>query len=131
MSLQPLKLYGGNGPNPAKVRMILDELNLNYEIVEVSLKDTKTPEFVKINPNGRIPALEDPNTGITLWESGAIIEYVVDKYDVNKTLSFPAGSDEYWLAKQYLFFQMSGQGPYFEQAVSFLDFIPVKCVHMS
>lgn len=118
MSLQPLKLYGGNGPNPAKVRMILDELNLNYEIVEVSLKDTKTPEFVKINPNGRIPALEDPNTGITLWESGAIIEYVVDKYDVNKTLSFPAGSDEYWLAKQYLFFQMSGQGPYFEQAVS-------------
>lgn len=115
----PLKLYGTAGPSANSVRLILDELNIKYEAIEMAGKDAKSPEYVaKINPNGRIPALEDPNTGVTLWESGAIIEYLVEKYDTTNALSFPQGSPEFWAAKQYLFFQVTGQGPYFEQAVS-------------
>lgn len=42
------------------------------------------PQYEKINPNGRVPAIEDPNTGVTLWESAAIMEYTVDIYDKEK-----------------------------------------------
>lgn len=61
-----------------------------------------------------VPAIEDPNTGITLWESGAIIEYLVETYDPSGLLH-PLNSPDKYFAKQYLHFQMSGQGPYFGQ----------------
>lgn len=116
MSL-PLKLYGGFGPNPAKVQVVLEELDIKYETESVGFADLKGPEYTKINPNGRLPALVDPNTGIAIWESGAIIEYLIEQYDKSQTLSFERGSKEYYEAKQYLHFQMSGQGPYYGQAV--------------
>lgn len=74
-----------------------------------------------INPNGRLPAMKDPNNGLILWESGAILEYLVDKYDKDGKLSL-ASDAEKWQLKQYLHFQMSGQGPYFGQAVWFNKF---------
>ncbi|KAH6665164.1 glutathione transferase [Halenospora varia] len=102
MSLKPITLWGhDSGPNAWKVAMILEELNES------------------INPNGRVPAIEDPNTGITLWESGAIIEYLVETYDKQHNISFAPGSKEYYEAKQWLYYQVSGQGPYFGQAVWF------------
>jgi glutathione S-transferase len=85
--------------------------------------DLKKPPFEKINVNGRVPAIEDPNTGITLWESGAIIEYLTEVYDTKNTLSF-ASSPEKYLVKQWLHFQMSGQGPYYGQAAWFAKFHP-------
>lgn len=51
-----------------KVCVILNELNLEYKTNYVELGDTKKPEYVKVNPNGRLPAIRDPNTGTTLWE---------------------------------------------------------------
>ena len=77
------------GPNPGKVAMLLNELGLSYKLVEVPYSELKGPEYTKINPNGRVPALENPNTGIRLWESGAIIEYLIEKYDTEHRLSFP------------------------------------------
>ena len=71
----------------------------------------------------RLPAIVDPNTGLTLWESGAIILYLVEEYDTGHTLSFPAGTREHHLAHQYLVFQVAGQGPYFGQACWF------ECFH--
>jgi glutathione S-transferase len=65
-----------------------------------------------------VPAIEDPNTGITLWESGAI-EYLVETYDKQHNISFAPGSKENYKAKQWLYYQVSGQGPYFGQAVWF------------
>lgn len=127
--LKPIKVWGKGGPNPPKIYMVLEELGLPYEGVKISFPDLKQPDFLKINPNGRMPAIHDPNTGLTLWESGAIIEYLVERYDKDNKLSFPQGSDEAALAKQWLFFQVSGQGPYYGQAVFFKKFQPVPEAH--
>lgn len=127
MSLQPIKLYGhGPGPNPWKVVMVFEELGLPYTNQIVDFADMKKEPYESINPNGRVPAIEDPNTGITLWESGAILEYLVETYDKDNKISFAAGSQDYFLAKQWLHFQMSGQGPYFGQAVWFTRYHPEK-----
>jgi len=74
-----------------------------------------------------VPALIDPNNNdFVIWESGAIIEYLVEKYDKEHKLSFPQGSNEYYETKQWLYFQTSGQGPYFGQAAWFSFFHPEK-----
>ncbi|KAL2832864.1 glutathione S-transferase [Aspergillus cavernicola] len=105
--MQPITLYGHHaGPNPKKVAMVLEELNLPYEIKLLEFPKMKQPAYEKVNPNGRVPAIQDPNTGLTLWESGAIIEYLVERYDEKREISFQPGS-------------ASGQGPYFGQAVWF------------
>lgn len=112
--IKPITVYvHGRGPNPKKVTIYLEELGIPYEAIAV--KDPKSESFTKINPNGRLPAIQDPNTGITLWESGAILEYIAEKYDVEQKLSFTSEPERFYL-KQYLHFQMSGQGPYYGQA---------------
>lgn len=122
---RPIRLYSHpTGPNPWKVAMILEELHLPYETTVVNKLDLKKPAYEKICINGRAPAIEDPNTGITLWESGAIIEYLIEIYDRDHTISFAPGSPEYFHAKQWLYFQVSGQGPYFGQAAWFKNFHP-------
>ncbi|KAK3347258.1 glutathione S-transferase [Lasiosphaeria hispida] len=125
-NLLPIKVWGKGGPNPPKVAIVVEELGLPHEIVFVPITDVKKPEYTAINPNGRLPAIHDPNTGLTLWESGAIIEYLVDRYDVDNKISFPAGSNESYLTRQWLYFQVSGQGPYYGQAAWFSKFHPEK-----
>ncbi|KAF2873125.1 glutathione S-transferas-like protein [Massariosphaeria phaeospora] len=124
--IKPIKIWGVGGPNPPKVAMIVKELGIPHEIVPISFPDLKKPEYLAINPNGRMPAIQDPNSGLTLWESGAIIEYLVERYDKDHKLSFPAGTNEAYLAKQWLFFQASGQGPYYGQAAWFIKLHPEK-----
>lgn len=124
MSLKPIKVWGQGGPNPPKVAAILEELSLPHEFVPIEFSQVKSPEYLAVNPNGRLPAIQDPNTDLTLWESGAILEYIVEKYDTEHKFSFPAGSTEAYLAKQWLFFQVSGQGPYYGQAVWFKKYAP-------
>ena len=76
-----------------------------------------------MNPNGRVPAIHDPNTGITLWESGAIVSYLIDEYDKGNKLSYPSTEKaKYYETNQWLHFQASGQGPYFGQSVWFRNF---------
>lgn len=84
----------------------------------MDFNDLKKPPFEKICVNGRVPAIEDPNTGITLWESAAIIDYLVETYDKEKKLTFTTIPEKF-LVSQWIYFQMSGQGPYFGQAVWF------------
>lgn len=123
MSLKPIVLYShASGPNPWKVAAVLEELSIPYETKFLQFPELKKDPFESINPNGRVPAIEDPNTGLNLWESGAIVEYLVETYDKQNTLSFAAGTPDYFYAKQWLHFQMSGQGPYFGQAVWFTKF---------
>jgi glutathione S-transferase len=118
--MRPIVLYSHHaGPNPKKVIMVLEELKVPYEVKLLEFPEMKQAAYEKINPNGLVPAIEDPNTGITLWESGAIIEYLVTKYDEKREISFPPNSLESYHAIQWLHFQASGQGPYFGQAVWF------------
>ena len=127
MSLKPITLWGhGGGPNPWKVALILEELNVPYSIKVIEFPDMKKEAYESINPNGRVPTIEDPNTGITLWESGAIIEYLVETYDKQHKFSFASGSKESYEAKQWLYYQVSGQGPYFGQAMWFALYHPEK-----
>lgn len=120
--LKPIKVWGAAGPNPPKVAMVLKELGVPIELIHWPLSDVKQPEYTAINPNGRLPSIQDPNTGLTLWESGAILDYLIQTYDKEHKLSFPSGSPEFWHTKQWLFFQVSGQGPYYGQAVWFRKF---------
>ncbi|KAH6619730.1 glutathione S-transferase [Chaetomium sp. MPI-SDFR-AT-0129] len=121
-NLKPIKVWGKGGPNPPKVAIILKELGIPHEIEDIPFADVKSARYLAVNPNGRIPAIEDPNTDLTLWESGAILEYLIEKYDTENKLSFPAGSNESFLAKQWLYYQTTGQGPYYGQAVWFTKY---------
>ncbi|KAM3496877.1 hypothetical protein MY10362_009754 [Beauveria mimosiformis] len=76
-SLQPIKLYAHKkGPNPWKVALILEELGLPYETTYLEFPDAKVEPYISLNPNGKLPAIQDPNHSIELFESGAIIEYL-------------------------------------------------------
>ncbi len=115
--LKPLTFWGGVlGPNPGKVAMVLNELDLPFESIYVPFAGVKKAEYTIHNLNGRLPTLEDPNTGIRLRESGAIIQHLIDEYDRDYKISFEFGTPECHLARQWLHFQMSGQGPYYGQA---------------
>lgn len=94
--------------------MVLEELNIPYEIKTVRFEDIKKPPFIDLNPNGRAPAIKDPNTNLTLWESGAIVLYLIEHYDKEKKLTYESLQEKAILT-QWLMFQMSGQGPYFGQ----------------
>src|SRR5215475_9168687 len=80
-----LQLYSLNTPNGVKVSIMLEETGLPYEphLVDFNKDDQKTPEFLSLNPNGKIPAIIDPDgpggKPLALWESGAILEYLADK----------------------------------------------------
>ena len=121
-NLKPILLYGTGGVNPPKVVILLHELSLPFTPIPIALSAVKSPSYTSINPNGRLPAIHDPNTNLTLWESGAILEYLIETYDPTHKIGFPAGTPESYLAKQYLFFQASGQGPYYGQAAWFKNF---------
>ncbi|KAI1333067.1 glutathione S-transferase [Xylariaceae sp. FL0255] len=116
---KPIKIWlTPPGPNPWMVVVICEKLGLNYEFEVFEFKDIKSMPFIGINPNGRVPAIEDPNTGVTLWESGAIIQYLVEQYDIQKKLMYDTLVERHQL-NQWLQFQMSGQGPYFGQLAWF------------
>lgn len=127
-NIKPIKLYDApGGPNPPKVEMILNELGVPYETITVLFQDLKKPEYEAINPNGRVPSIVDPNNNnLTLWESGAIVEYLIDRYDNQRLLSFPPGTPEDYHTKQWLYYQVSGQGPYYGQGVWFKRYHPEK-----
>lgn len=117
-----LIFQGAISPNPWKVVIFLKELGLPFEMKALDRTDenirSKEP-LVSITPNGRMPAFVDPNTGIKLWESGAIIEYLIDAYDKENRLSYTTFPEKYE-QNCWKHFQMSGQGPYFGQMTWFL-----------
>ncbi|KAH8914005.1 glutathione S-transferase C-terminal-like protein [Atractiella rhizophila] len=116
------------GPNPWKVAIVLECLGLDYQHIYMDFKkgEHKGPEHTKLNPNGRVPTLiEHKNNDFTIWESCAIITYLADKYDTERKLSAATPEDKF-IELQYLFFQASGQGPYFGQFGWFTFFHPEK-----
>jgi glutathione S-transferase len=125
-AIKPIKVLGVHGPNAQKVNFLCEQLGLPYETVDIPFSDVKKPDYVAVNPNGRLPSIQDPNNDLTLWESGAILEYLTEIYDKENKLSFPAGSVEYQHARQWLFYQTTGQGPYYGQAIWFMVYQPIQ-----
>ena len=95
-----------------KVAPVLKALGLTYEHVFLDLlkQEQKGAEHTQFNPNGRIPTLIDHTNGdFAVWESNAILLYLVDKYDTEHKISAADSNDKY-SQLQWLFFQASGQG---------------------
>jgi len=119
-----LQLYSFPTPNGVKVSIMLEEIGLPYEAHKVTLSDVdvKSPEFLSLNPNNKIPAIVDPNgpdgQPIGLFESGAILIYLAEK--TGKLL----GSNPVERIKiiQWLMFQMGGLGPMLGQLGFFYKF---------
>ncbi|KAI0459675.1 thioredoxin-like protein [Xylaria acuta] len=120
--LKPITIWGHSiGPNPLKVRMVLEELGLPYDFKVVEFDEMKQEAYLRVNPNGRVPAIHDPNTDLTLWESGPIIEYLVEQYDKDHKISYDTFAEKHHV-RQWIAYQISGQGPYYGQGVWFSFF---------
>lgn len=104
---------------------MLEELGIPYEIRAFRFDDIKKKPFTDVNPNGRVPAIQDPNTDLTLWESGAIATYIAEQYDKDERLSYSSFPERHHV-NQWLHFQVSGQGPYYGQAGWFQHLHPDK-----
>jgi GST-like protein len=119
-----LQLYSLPTPNGVKVSIMLEEIGLPYEVhlVDFNKDDQKTSEFLSLNPNGKIPAIIDPNgpggKPLGLFESGAILHYLAEK--TGKLL--PGDAARRWQTLQWLHFQMGGIGPMFGQVGFFHKF---------
>jgi GST-like protein len=123
--LDRLQLYGVPSPNGVKVSIMLEETGLPYEPHYVDIGDAneqRTPEFLSLNPNGKIPAILDPDgpggKPLPLFESGAILLYLAEK--TGQLL--PADPARRYETIQWVFFQMAFIGPMFGQVGYFLKF---------
>jgi len=119
-----IQLYSLPTPNGVKVSIALEETGLAYEphLIDIGKNETWTPEFLSLNPNGKIPALIDPDgpggRPIGLFESGAILLYLADKTG----LLMPKDPVRRWETIQWVFFQMAAVGPMFGQVGYFHKF---------
>lgn len=120
-----IDLYTFPTPNGHKVSCTLEALALDYQahVIDISKGAQKTPEFLAINPNGRIPAIVDrENDDFAVFESGAIMLYLAEK--VGNLI--PTDVQGRSLVNQWLMFQMSGVGPMMGQANVFYRYFPEK-----
>lgn len=112
-----LQLYSLNTPNGVKVSIMLEEIGLPYEphLVDIGADESWTPEFLSLNPNGKIPAILDPDgpggKPLALFESGAILVYLAEK--TGQLLS--ADPATRYQTLQWVMFQMAAIGPMFGQ----------------
>jgi len=119
-----IQLYSLATPNGKKIAIALEELQLPYEAhrIDILAGDQHDPGFLKLNPNGKIPALIDPDgpggEPLVLMESGAILLYLADK--TGKLV--PADPRLRWEVTQWLMFQMASVGPYFGQFGHFFKY---------
>ena len=123
-----IDLYTWPTPNGHKIHIALEELSLPYTVhaVDIGEGDQFKPEFLKISPNNRIPAIVDQDgpkgKPLALFESGAILIYLAEK--TGKLLA-PKGNARY-AALQWLMFQMASIGPMLGQAHHFRTYAPEK-----
>src|SRR5437660_4943896 len=119
-----LQLYSLPTPNGVKVSIMLEEIALPYEAhrIDLGANEQLTPEFLSLNPNGKIPAIIDPDgpggCALGLFESGAILLYLAEK--TGRFL--PSDAARRYETIQWVFFQMAHVGPMFGQVGYFYKF---------
>ena len=120
-----IDLYTAATPNGWKASVTLEEMGLPYNVIALDLMkgEQKKPGFLKINPNGRIPAIVDHDNGdFPVFESGAIMIYLAEKTG----MLMPADARGRSQVIQWLMFQMGGLGPMMGQANVFFRYMPEK-----
>lgn len=120
-----IDLYTASTPNGWKVSIALEELGLPYTVHTISLgkNEQKLPDYLRINPNGRIPTIVDREAGdFAVFESGAILIYLAEKTG----RLMPSNAKGRSLVLQWLMFQMGGVGPMQGQANVFYRYFPEK-----
>lgn len=119
-----IDLYTWFTPNGRKVSLMLEECGLEYttHAINIGKDDQFAPEFLKISPNNKVPAIVDNDNGKSLMESGAILMYLADK-----TGKFwPQDPGNKWSTMEWLMFQMGGVGPMFGQCHHYSKYNPGK-----
>lgn len=113
-----LELYTASTPNGWKASIMLEELGLDYQVHSLNLisGEQKQPDYLEINPNGRIPTLVDD--GFAVFESGAILLYLAEKYQQ----LLPTDTQKRSQVIQWVMFQMGGVGPMMGQANVFFRY---------
>jgi GST-like protein len=116
-----LKFYFNGAPNPNKVALFLEEAGLPFELVPIDTRkgDQFKPEFLKVNPNGKVPAIDDD--GVVVFDSNAILLYLGEKTGKFMPDNTPANRAQ---LLSWMMFIASGLGPYSGQAVHFKDYAP-------
>lgn len=115
-----IDLYTWSTPNGRKVSIMLEECGLDYaaHAIDISKNEQFKPDFLKISPNNRIPAIVDHENGLALFESGAILMYLAEK-----TGKFwPKEPKAHWHTVQWLMWQMGGVGPMLGQVHHFVKY---------
>ncbi len=121
-----LDFYTWTTPNGRKISLMLEETGLEYKMIPINIgKDEQfDPEFLKISPNNKIPAIVDhDNSGFALMETGAILMYLAEK---SGQFLNTADRDVYWRTIEWLMWQMGGVGPMFGQVHHFTKYNPGK-----
>ena len=115
-----IDLYYWPTPNGHKISIMLEECGLEYEVrpVDIGAGDQFAPEFLVISPNNRIPAIVDSDTGICVFEGGAILVYLAEK--VGRFL--PTDTTQRFDVLQWLFWQAGGLGPMAGQLSHFVNY---------
>ncbi|MEX1108229.1 MAG: glutathione S-transferase N-terminal domain-containing protein [Dongiaceae bacterium] len=123
-----IDLYTWPTPNGHKIHIMLEEIGMPYKVIPIDIGrgDQFKPDFLKISPNNKMPALVDPDgpdgKPISVFESGAILIYLAEK----SGMLLPASPRERYDVLQWLMFQMGGIGPMLGQAHHFHVYAPEK-----
>ena len=115
-----IDLYTWTTPNGRKVSIMLEEVGLPYaaHAIDIGAGDQHRPDFVRISPNHKIPAIVDHDTDITMMESGAILLYLAEKTG----MLMPGEDKARWRTMEWLMWQMGGIGPMLGQVHHFVRF---------
>ena len=116
-----IELYYWPTPNGHKISIMLEECGLEYEVrpIDIGAGAQFAPEFLAISPNNRIPAIVDSDTGISVFEGGAILLYLAEK--VGRFL--PTDTTQRFDVLQWLFWQAGGLGPMAGQLSHFVNYV--------
>ena len=115
-----IDLYTWGTPNGRKISIALEEMALPYRVIPINIgKDEQFgPQFLEISPNNKIPAIIDRDTGLSVFESGAILMYLGDKTGK----FYPAAPEKRIRIHEWLMWQMSAVGPFLGRAHYFLKY---------